>query len=425
MKKSRLTYLLMFVSVMLMILHPYTLYGKPGIVMVLLFAVSALRHGQTLDFFRIYLLPCLLLLAIALVGALSSLFHGIPQANHPMAVVSLLIMILAARGVYLACERAGIGFHALLKIVLASIVINSAIVLLEVQFDPLRQAIEMHLDQLTASSINYAEGFRLRGIATSGGASLSLTIPAALIIALYLFDEGALSAPTLAVTTVILLASVVVIGRSGIVLLVVPLAGYLMLMFARGRDLASLSRKVLGVVLVGALLAPLFYELILAFFTDMFGEAFITYAFGFLLEGGDGIRDEGTVDAVAGFLTVLPLQWPEALVGYGFYGGSEFYPWTDSGYSRTFLSVGFVLGLCFYAILLRMFLLGTGRYRFLLGSFVLLLLIAEAKEPLLYSGVASRMFILIAVFAYSMHSRKQSDVLKPGWAADAPARNAA
>ena len=38
--------------------------------------------------------------------------------------------------------------------------------------------------------------------------------------------------------------------------------------------------------------------------------------------------------------------------------------------------------------------------KFLIGSFILLLAVAEIKEPLLYSGVASRMFIFILVYGY-------------------------
>lgn len=400
MKRFPLNFLLLMAA-MLMVLHPYTLYGKPGVIIALLFAVQSLRDGESLDFFRRFVLPCILLLCIAIWGTVSSVFHGIPQFNHPAAVIAFIIMVLGARGFYLCCVKAGIGLDGLLKMLLASIVFNSAIVLLEIQFDAFRQAIEMHLDPLTDGTINYAVGYRLRGVASSGGAALSLAIPAAVAIGLHLYDRGKLSLLVLTGAAFVLLASVVVIGRSGIVLLAVPLLGYLVLLLSRMRDIGALVRKIAGVALVIAVVVPLFYQLILEFFTEMFGEAFVTYAFGFLLEGEDGIRDEGTVGYVAEFLTVLPLQFPEALTGFGFYGGSAFYPWTDSGFSRTFLSVGFILGMCFYAILLRMYLLGFSGHKYLIGSMVVLLVIAEAKEPLMYSGTAARMFILLAVFAYS------------------------
>jgi hypothetical protein len=131
----------------------------------------------------------------------------------------------------------------------------------------------------------------------------------------------------------------------------------------------------------------------------MFGDTFVEYAFGFLLKDG-GIQEEGTIGIIVEFLTVLPLDFPQALTGYGFYGGSDFYPWTDSGYSRTFLSVGFLFGFLFYFILFKMYFLPFSENKFLIGSFILLLAVAEIKEPLLYSGAASRMFIFILVYGY-------------------------
>ena len=47
-----------------------------------------------------------------------------------------------------------------------------------------------------------------------------------------------------------------------------------------------------------------------------------------------------------------------------------------------------------------MYFLQFNSNKFLIGSFILLLAIAETKEPLLYSGVASRMFILLLVYCY-------------------------
>ena len=94
------------------------------------------------------------------------------------------------------------------------------------------------------------------------------------------------------------------------------------------------------------------------------------------------------------------MEFPQVLTGYGFYGGSEFYPWTDAGFNRTFLSVGFLFGSIFYVIVFYMYFLTFRINKYLIGSFVLVLTIAEIKEPLLFSGFASRMFILIFVYYY-------------------------
>ncbi|MGI0013239.1 MAG: hypothetical protein ACREBU_07340, partial [Nitrososphaera sp.] len=193
---------------------------------------------------------------------------------------------------------------------------------------------------------------------------------------------------------------VAVIGRSGIVLLVIPMVSYLGLLLSKKNGFYSLLKTFIFVLIFTLLLAPILYGYAAQFFSDMFGEQFVRYAFGFLLEGREGIKEEGTVGIVAEFLTVLPLSFPQALTGYGFYGGSDFHPWTDSGYARTFLSVGFPLGFLFYMLLIRMYLLAFNGNKFLIGAFVFLLAAAETKEPLLYSGLAFRMFILISVYCY-------------------------
>lgn len=400
MQKLRLPHLLVFLVVLMIVMHPYTNYGKPGQMAVLFLAGYSLYCGLGDAFLRKMLVPCLCLMAFSAAGALSSAAHGIPQLNHLAAVVSLLMLVLAGRGVFLYCQRARIGFDDLLLILLLVVVANSMIVLLEIQFDPLRQAIESVLDPILSGTINYASGYRLRGIATTGGASLSIAIPAAIVIALYLFNRGRIHGLLLMVFFFILLASVVVIGRSGVVLIAIPVLAYLLMLMHKDAGFWPIVKKILVACVILAVLLPFFFQFITAFFTEMFGEAFIQYAFGFLLEGGEGIREEGTVSLIADFLTVLPLQFPEAITGFGFYGGSDFFPWTDSGYSRTFLSIGFVLGLAFYVIMLRMFLLVFKGNKFLIGSLLLILLISEAKEPLLYSGVVSRMFILILVFRF-------------------------
>lgn len=402
MQKSSLSIpFLIFASIFLIVLHPYTVYGKPGILAVIVFCIYALKeNGIDRTFFVDLIAPTILLLLIATFGAMSSVMNGIPQINHPLAVVSLLAMILAAKGIFLYCKKKGLSIDDFLLIVLLVVILNSIVVLLELQFDPLRQFIEGYLDQLTEGSINYAEGYRLRGIASSGGAALSISVPAALIIALYLFDKGRLNVISLLILIAIFLASVIAIGRSGIVLLMIPTIAYVILLLSKKNGLRSIVKALFFLSFLATFIVPIFYQFISDFFSEMFGDAFIKYAFGFLLDGRDGIQEEGTVGIVAEFLAVLPFDFPYALTGYGFYGGSDFYPWTDSGYSRMFLSVGFLFGFLFYILLYRMYFLPLGENKFLIGSLIVLLAVAEAKEPLLYSGVASRIFILVLVYCY-------------------------
>jgi hypothetical protein len=82
------------------------------------------------------------------------------------------------------------------------------------------------------------------------------------------------------------------------------------------------------------------------------------------------------------------------LTGYGFYGGSEFEPWTDSGLARTFLSVGFPLGVALYINYFLIVKLITRLTPLVLVALAVLC-VGELKEPILYSGYAFRAFLLL------------------------------
>lgn len=391
---------MVFSLILLIILHPYTIYGKPGIFIAGFFAIYALHKGVKKSFFWHLIVPTLLLLIIAIIGGISSVINGIPQINHPASVISLLVMIFAANGIFLYFKKINISTDDFLLIILLVVVLNSVIILLELQFNSLRSFIEGFLDPFIGGTINYAEGYRLRGVASAGGAGLSISIPAALIIAFHLFDRGRLSSIFLIIIFLILLSSVLVIGRTGLVLLIIPISMYFFMLLFRRKNGFAVLRALSFIVFPMIIIAPFFYQYISDFLSLMFGEGFVKYAFGFLLEGREGIEDEGTVGLITEYIQVLPMEFPQVLTGYGFYGGTEFYPWTDSGFARMFLSVGFLLGIIFYLILYYMYFLTYRLNKFLIGSFILVLTIAEIKEPLLYSGFASRMFILIFVYYY-------------------------
>ena len=338
-------------------------------------------------------MPTAVLFMIGVIGMVSSFFNDIFQFNHLLAIVSFIVIISAAYGLWIYCQRNGISVNEMLVVVLLVIVFNSVIIILELNFDSFRQFIESFLDPFKGGGINYASGYRLRGVSSAGGAGLSISIPVALTIALHLFDRKILPFYLFIPIAAILLFSILVIGRTGLVLSVLPFTIYMILLLKRGRVIFLLT-----IWLTLPLLLRLLYQFTTGYFTDMFGENFIMYAIGFLLEGSEGIEKERTIGYIIDFLKVLPLEFPQAFVGYGFYGGSAFVPWTDSGFARMFMSVGFVFGLIFYMLIYRVYFLAFKSNEFLIGVMILLLTVAEIKEPLLFSGVASRIFITVLVF---------------------------
>ena len=388
---------LVFICLSLIILHPYTIYGKPGVLIAGVMAVYGLYHGVKKEFAKLFLIPVFILLMIGVIGVISSIFNDIFQLNHLLAVVSFLVMLCAAYGLWIYCQRRRISRDEVLATVLFVLVLNSVIIILELNFQSFRLLIESFLDPLSGGSINYATGFRLRGIASSGGAGLSVSIPVALTLALHLYSRKILSFYLFTPIIIILLFSVLVIGRTGLILSAIPFVTYMILMLKQSKVSVALLAKFVVFFLVLISL----YPFVIRYFIDMFGEGFIEYAIGFLLAGSEGVEKEGTTRIVLDYLTVLPVEFPQALVGYGFYGGSNFVPWTDSGFSRMFLSVGFVFGLIFNMLIYRIYFLAfRGGNKYLIGTIILLLTIAEIKEPLLFSGVASRIFIIVLVFCW-------------------------
>ena len=71
-----------------------------------------------------------------------------------------------------------------------------------------------------------------------------------------------------------------------------------------------------------------------------------------------------------------------------------------------FLSVGYVFGLLFYILFFLMFRNVFFYKPFLFLTIGALLLIAEAKEPLLFTGYSARLYILVLVVGLLSKKRK-------------------
>jgi hypothetical protein len=296
------------------------------------------------------------------------------------------------------CQKNNIYSETIILFVLAAVVLNSIIILIQLNFEGFRAFIESFLTE--AGNINYTEGFRYRGLSASGGAGLSITLPVALILSLFLLQGKKINLITFVAIFVVLFSSALVIGRTGLLFLPIGALIYTALTYKKLLSIKMAMNYVFFLALL-TIFSAAFYEYISNYLSDKFGEGFMNYAFDFMLKGKEGFEEEGTTDMIREFLGVLPLKFPEALIGYGFYGGSEFYPWTDSGYSRMFLSVGFPLGIMFYAVVFYLFTSGykNSKNKYLLLSILTILLISETKEPLLTSGNSSRIFLIILIFS--------------------------
>ena len=387
---------IIFVSLFSIVLNPYFISVRPGLIAVIFLSAYSMLHGFSSGLFKTLIGNSILLACLAAVGLVSSILHGITQFNHVAVVLSLLFLIIASHGLWLICQRCGITVDRLIFLLFIVVLINSCIIILELNFDSLREFIEGYLDPLVLDSINYAEGFRYRGVASSGGANLSLLIPVAVTIGIYLFKKNNIGILFLIVSLTLLTFSVTVIGRTGLILAPFPVVFFIISSLKQNNIKKFIYIGVL-ISLMGFLL-QYFYFFGREFLSEKFGEQFLFYSFEFLFDGKSGVDQEGTTKVIGGFLQVLPSDWTEILFGYGFYGGSHFEPWTDSGFNRMFLSVGYFFGLIFYFIIFRMYFSIANFDKFLILSLISILTFGEIKEALLFTGFSSRVFVILLVF---------------------------
>lgn len=394
--------LLLVIVFMLVILNPYTIFGNMAYFAVIPFLlISVVSRFKYLSADAFFLLGLMVL--ISMVGVFVSFVNNIGQFVHLKVAVSLLVYLLVAHGVFIFGNRRGFEFNDFVYCAMLAVVINGLVIVVEVFFPVVRSAIEGFL--VASGNVDWQEGFRYRGLASGGGASLSVLVPVAVVMALHLYKEKYIGTLELISSLFILVFSLVFIGRTGVLLLPLVFMSFVAFNFRR------YFLRVSGLFFFMALFVGFGYEYFKQVIIDQYGVGFFNYSLGFLLEGSEGLKDEGTVGIIVGFLKVLPTTFPEVLIGYGFYGGSEFSPWTDSGYSRMFLSVGYLFGLIFYACFFLLFR-GVFLYKaFLFVTIGLLLLVAEAKEPLLFTGYASRIYFMLLVFGFIDKEIKQRNSL--------------
>lgn len=380
---------IIFLLLALLVLNPYTIAGPLAYYVALPLCGLALLHGTKYLTQGVFF-AFVICITISVIGVVSSLLHGIAQIEHFKVAVSIFVYYLVGIGLFLAFRKSGASIDDVALAALWVGVANGLVILMQVQFPQFRAMVESFF--VASGNIDWTEGFRYRGLAAGGGASLSVFIPICVYITMYLYDVRKIGILFTISTIVILISSVFFIGRTGVVLL--PLA---LLFYA-----CACGRKVFKAVLIWGgisfLLVLLGFEHLKEFIILRYDEEFYRYALGYFLEGAEGFQREGTVGTIIEFMGVVPREFPEVLIGYGFYGGSDFSPWTDSGYARMFLSVGYVFGAIFYASAIYIFHVSSASKRVLFLPLMAILMIAEAKEGLLFAGYSSRLVFILTGF---------------------------
>ncbi|MEY8215266.1 MAG: hypothetical protein RPR97_12410, partial [Colwellia sp.] len=163
---SRVCFMLI---IFLYIFNPYTVIGPLGSYISVVFSVIGLSTAS-LKRYDIYFFIGLEL--IAFVGLLSSYSNNIGQWNHLLVVNLLLLNYFAVIGFVRVFSQLLVNNNSLFGFVVVAVLANALIIMLEVVSTDFRTIIESFL--VSAGNRDWNEGFRYRGLASSGGAALSV-----------------------------------------------------------------------------------------------------------------------------------------------------------------------------------------------------------------------------------------------------------
>ena len=382
---------LLFFASLLLILNPYTSMGNLGFYATLPFVILALRSPIFPIFIRKRGFLLLLLITISFYAVFISAVNDIFQIAHLYVTISMIITIIISIGLWSYCRKKAINFDQLLFVFLGCIVFNSIVIVLQLILPQFRVLIESFLVQ---SASDYTISNRFRGIASSGGAALSILSPIGIALTFQLYINKRIGSWFVATCIVFLFMSCLLIGRTGLALSSIPITFFIFW------SIRTNYSKLIILAIPVLIITYLTFSLSINYLEEVFGESFIFYTGGFLFQE-QGLESEGTLGRMAHYLEATPTEWPYILTGYGYFGHSDFTPRSDSGLARMFMAIGYLLGLVYYVLFFKIVSLFSNKDNlFILISGFTVLILAEIKESILLSQFASRAMIIIAIFSY-------------------------
>jgi hypothetical protein len=316
------------------------------------------------------------------------------------SVVSYIIFGMAI-GYSFYCRHISLelAVEYFLKMVMIIITLNSAIILIEFFNPNVKNTIELYL--YNSGNIDYTSSqIRFRGLASAGGASLSIFHMIGILIAFYLYRLRKVTTIVFFVVFSIILFSLMFIGRTGIIL---SFIGILMIVFIRFKEgiLRYFWNRLAYLSIFLIIVAYLPYIL-----SSVLPDSIIDRSVSFFLSGVDGISNEGTVPAVANMYKI-PENWNDLLFGIGNYSGNFINDRvSDPGYLKMLTAIGLPLSILTYIIVSKFILIQFFKtiWNKLIFILIILLLIAEFKEPVFFTGYSSRFLFLFTGLMLSYRS---------------------
>jgi hypothetical protein len=289
------------------------------------------------------------------------------------------------------------------KIVLTCIILNSLIIIFEFIIPSFKIALEsiLYNDYNNDNIIQYADHpFWKRGFASAGGAAQSVFSSTGILISFLLFKNNKISFFNTISCILIILLSVIFIGRTGIIISISYTLIFLFYFLS-----TILFKKTLSIIKI--ILSLFFFSLIFIFIFKQldFDQGHLDWAFDWF-DSKNGIVENQSFEGAKNHI-YLPDNPIHLLFGKGFFEGEDAdYPRTDSGYIKTILSIGLIFSIFLYFFIFYIFFKISISNKKLFTFFIILiftLLITEFKEPFIYQNFLGRMifsylgFILVTI----------------------------
>ena len=283
--------------------------------------------------------------------------------------------------------------NQLLAIFVIVAVLNSSIILIEFFSPNAKDAIESILLQVENSNINYADHpFRFRGMASAGGAALSVFGGVMLIPLIFLVINDKIHDGLSLLAALIITCSNIFTGRTGLILSIG--LSFCLLVIVLVKNIRS---GFVGFVRILSLI--IFFVTVIILMADFTLDPAVEYwAFEWTRNLESSKIETDSTDAWLGML-FLPDNPIHLVFGVGFFAGtSNIYPGTDPGYLKTILSIGVPLSILFYGFILlkfsRMIKLSP-KYLLLVITFLGVMILLEIKEPFIYQNYVGRVIFLL------------------------------
>ncbi len=278
------------------------------------------------------------------------------------------------------------------KLIVFVVFVNSAIILLEYQFPAFRNLVESILYLPENSNINYlTREYRLRGIASGGAANLSLFHGTILVLLQALYIKRKISFIYFLVASVTIFMSLLFIGRTGIVVGFIGIVLFHILNLMMSKEKISMRRvliyaSVSAIVVVAPPVLALLYP-----------DNVLSYSINFLYQGVEGLQQEGTTSTLVNMFAMSD-QWSKLFFGVGAHTGDfTLIRSVDAGYMRMLTALGIPMTVAFYLFIayLAKFVLMITHYKSFWIVFMIIMFIAEIKEPFIFKGYSARMMWMI------------------------------